>query len=53
MPFSEYAKKAGPIACWLYAQLLRDVVANAINDPDDYWDEQVMEVLDRIFNYKK
>lgn len=52
MPFSEEAKKYGPFVRLMYSMVLRGLIKGAINDPDDEWDEQVLEVLDRVFNYE-
>ena len=35
-----------------YRHLLRPLVKKAIDNPDEDWDETVMEILDRLFDYK-
>ena len=34
-----------------YQFILRPMVQKAIDDPDEDWDDTVMEILDRLFNY--
>lgn len=35
-----------------YKYLLRDILLKAIDDPDEEWDDTVMEIIDRLFDYK-
>lgn len=34
-----------------YGQFLRELVKEKIDDPNSDWDEAVMEILDRVFDY--
>jgi len=34
-----------------YQEILRDLLLQAIDDPDEEWDDMVMQSLDRLFNY--
>jgi len=36
-----------------YTYLLRPLVKKAVDNPDEEWDDALMEILDRLFNYKK
>lgn len=38
--------------CKAYVEILRDLLVKAIDDPDEEWDDMVLNILDRIFNYK-
>ncbi len=40
------------LLCMAYAQILRDLVKKAIDDPNTDWDDTVMMILDRLFNYE-
>ena len=51
-PFSDYAEKAGPMVRMIYP-MLWPWIKKAIDDPEDKWDEQVLEVLDRVFGYEE
>ena len=46
-------KKASWFAKSLYSGFLRAVIKSCIDDPDDSWDEKVIEILDDIFDYDK
>lgn len=35
-----------------YAQILRDLLLKAIDDPDSEWDDIVLSITDSIFNYE-
>ena len=37
----------------VYQHLIRPLVKKAVDDPDENWDEMVMEILDRLFDYKE
>lgn len=37
----------------LYSMVLRDLVVKAIDDPDQEWDDLLLTILDRIFEYHK
>lgn len=34
-----------------YQYILRPLLKQAIDNPDETWDETVMEIVDRLFNY--
>ena len=34
-----------------YSFLLRPLIKQAVDDPDESWDETLMEILDRLFAY--
>lgn len=36
-----------------YKYILRDMLKRAIDDPDESWDDTVLEIVDRLFNYKE
>ena len=36
----------------VYQHMLRPLVLKAIDDPNEDWDDTVMEILDRLFDYK-
>lgn len=36
-----------------YAWIIRPLVVKAIDDPNEAWDDTVMEILDRLFDYKE
>lgn len=36
-----------------YRYLLRPLVKKAIDNPDEEWDDAVMEILDRLFDYQE
>jgi hypothetical protein len=33
--------------------MLRDLVKKAVDDPNEEWDDVLLSVLDRLFNYKE
>lgn len=35
-----------------YKMILRDLLVNAISDPDQEWDDFVLDILDKIFDYE-
>lgn len=35
-----------------YAKLLRPLLVKSIDDPDTEWDDVVLSVIDRIFDFK-
>jgi len=39
------------LLCMAYREILRDLLLQAINDPDEEWDDMVLMVLDRLFDY--
>jgi len=39
------------VACMLYKSILRDLLKKAINDPDNDWDDFVLGLCDKVFNY--
>jgi len=39
------------IAKVAYQFLLRPLVKKAVDDPDEDWDDTLMEILDRLFGY--
>ena len=39
------------IAEKIYKSFLRDIIKKVIDDPNEKWDDKVMEVLDDIFDY--
>jgi len=41
------------IMCQIYGKLMRDVLKGAVDDPDSEWDEWLMALTDRLFDYKE
>jgi hypothetical protein len=39
------------ILSYVYSKFLRELVKDAINNPDKTWDDTVLELLDRLFGY--
>jgi hypothetical protein len=39
------------LTCFAYSTILRSVLQKAIDDPEEEWDELVIEICDRIFEY--
>jgi hypothetical protein len=39
------------VACFAYSAILRSVLQKAIDDPEEEWDELIIEICDRIFDY--
>ena len=35
-----------------YARVLRPLLLKAIDDPDEQWDDYVLAILDKIFEYR-
>ena len=35
-----------------YARVLRGLLLKAIDDPDEQWDDYVLAILDKIFEYR-
>lgn len=40
------------IACMIYAKILRDLLVEAVDNPDREWDNVVLRVVDSIFDYQ-
>lgn len=40
------------LVCKAYAEILRDLLIKAIDDPNETWDDIVIKMLDRLFDYK-
>ena len=40
------------MAKYLYANVLRSILLKAIDDPGEEWDDVIMAVCDRVFEYK-
>lgn len=36
----------------IYAKMIRPILLKAIDDPEQEWDDVMMTVVDRIFNYQ-
>lgn len=36
----------------MYSMILRPLLEKAIADPDEEWDDMVLMICDRVFNYK-
>ena len=36
-----------------YQFILRPLVEKSIDDPDEAWDNTILEILDRLFNYSQ
>jgi hypothetical protein len=45
----EKLARAYRIASYLYAVFLRDLIIEAIEDPESSWDDLVLDILDRVF----
>jgi hypothetical protein len=41
------------ILCMIYAQLLRPLIKKAVDDPNEQWDDMLMEIIDKLFDYKE
>lgn len=39
------------LLCMAYAEILRELVQKAIEDPNSDWDDTIIMMLDRLFNY--
>ena len=39
------------LVCQAYAMLLRPLVKKAVDNPEEEWDDVLMGVLDRLFDY--
>lgn len=37
----------------LFALLIRPLIEKAVADPDEQWDDWMMDLLDKIFDFKK
>jgi len=35
-----------------YSTILRDLLVKAVSDPAETWDEVVLDMVDRVFNYE-
>ena len=40
------------VAKLIYKTILRDLLCKAINDPEQEWDDIVLSVCDRLFDYE-
>jgi len=40
------------LVCMAYAVIIRSLVKRAVDDPDSEWDDTLMKVLDKLFNYE-
>jgi len=45
--------KVGFLAKFLYKHILRDIIKGAIDDPSTDWDDALLDVLDRVFDYEE
>jgi hypothetical protein len=41
------------LVCLAYANILRDLLKKAIEDPENDWDDAVLHVLDNLFDYSQ
>ena len=41
------------MACMLYGSFLRVLLKKAIDDPDTEWDDFVLNLCDKVFNYEE
>lgn len=41
------------VAKTLYSSILRELLTKAISDPDQEWDDVVLTICDKIFDYKE
>ena len=39
------------IACLAYKLILRDLLKKAIDNPDEVWDDYILQFLDKLFGY--
>lgn len=44
-------KKVSWFVKTMYSSFLRGIIKSAIDDPDDSWDDKVIEILDDIMDY--
>ncbi len=47
-----YYKFLYSLVCKAYKEILRDLLLKAIDDPNETWDDIVINMLDRLFDYK-
>ena len=40
------------LAKYLYANILRSILKQAIDDPNVEWDDAIMAICDRVFEYE-
>lgn len=40
------------LAKYLYAHILREILIKAIDDPSTEWDDFVLSICDKVFDYK-
>jgi len=40
------------LVCLAYAVIIRPLIKRAVDDPDEEWDDVLLNVLDKLFNYK-
>lgn len=45
--------KVGFLAKFLYKHILRDIIYGAVTDPDTEWDDVLVDVLDRVFDWSE
>lgn len=43
--------KVGNFIRFVYAKILRPAIFKAIDDPDQLWDDVLLDTLDKIFQY--
>ena len=41
------------LACMAYRMILRSLLLKAVDDPDEQWDDILLSIVDKIFNYDK
>lgn len=37
----------------VYSYFLRELIKRAIDDPNEIWDDSLMEIMDRLFGYEE
>lgn len=40
------------VVSMLYSQILRGLLKKAIDDPNEEWDDFVLDLCDKVFDYK-
>ena len=40
------------LVCMAYAEILRELLKKAIDNPNEEWDDIVLDMLDKLFNYQ-
>jgi len=38
---------------FVYPLFLRPLIVKAVDDPNETWDDTLLEIIDRLFNYKQ